>query len=132
MCFSTLNPNSAYGQCESIETPWRHCRHVMPVKPIFRRKRFNWDYIENNSQLYLTSTETYSKKLKQEMCESFGCCFIQLNEGDSYKCIMPSANHIVITTKINSFHKVLSLYLFLHSYGESYLIPVWYGPNIRV
>ena len=108
MCFSTLNANSAYGQCEFLENPLRQCRHAMPVKPIYRRKKYSWDFLENNSPFYLT-TDTYSKQLKQEMCESFGCCFVQLNEiGDSYKCIMPSANHNVVTTKINSFRKVLS------------------------
>ena len=114
--FSILYANSVYGQCESIENPMRQCRHVMPVKPIYHRKRFSWDYLEESSQpsglFYLASTDTNSNELKQEMCESFGCCFVQLNQWDSYKCIMPSTNHIVVTTNINSFHKVLTSCLF--------------------
>lgn len=79
----------------------RLCEHVYSARPNNHGSKVEWDFLES------WPTWAYSSN-KAKICESLGCCFVQTEKYEPFKCIMPSTTlrSGPITTNNDTYHKV--------------------------
>ena len=79
----------------------RLCEHVYSARPNNHGNKVEWDFLESSVTLGDSSKKT-------KICESLGCCFVQTQFRETFKCIMPSTplRSGPITTKNDTYHKV--------------------------